>query len=321
MQYSPGFLLLLLAFLVVDAAFSTHAIVLTGNVSSRPGLGRGAYNGTIKESLRAAGLTLIREFQTSAGGIATSPAADRIACRERRGRDLLEFCVAYGLIALAVWTPLPWQRWLSLAALIWVLLTTWLSFDGWRAMGFRVAGFSRSVWVVGVALVLAAAAVALAAWLETLHMPPSPVQLLARYWSYTIWAFLQEFLLLNFFLLRLLRLVSNRFAAAFVATGLFALVHLPNPILAPLTLIWGYAACLIFLRYRNIYIPAMVHAIFGICIAVTIPGQVDHNMRVGLGYLTYREHGHHRQDRQRSQIDHTVSTVAWVMAEAPTRRS
>jgi len=228
--------------------------------------------------------------------------------------------VAYGLIALAVWTPRPWQQWLSLAALLWVLFATWLSFDGWRAMGFRAVGFWRSTWVIAVALALVAASVTVAARLQTLHAPESPILFLSRYWSYTIWAFLQEFLLLNFFLLRLLRLLPNKIAAAMAAAALFALVHLPNPVLTPLTLIWGYAACLIFLRYRNLYIPALVHALFGICIAVTIPGPVDHNMRVGLGYLTYREHRHHRAGNQRSQIDHTVSTVAWVMAEAPMRR-
>jgi membrane protease YdiL (CAAX protease family) len=262
-------------------------------------------------------MAITREFQsdlnTAASSVRNRPS--------RRNRDLLEFCTAYGLIALAVWTPRPWQQWLSLAALLWVLLTTWLSFDGWRAMGFRVVGFWRSTWVIGVALGLVAAGVAAAARLQTLHAPESPALFLSRYWSYTIWAFLQEFLLLNFFLLRLLRLLPNRIGAAMVATALFALVHLPNPVLTPLTLIWGYAACLIFLRYRNLYIPAVVHALFGICIAVTIPGPVDHNMRVGLGYLTYREHGHHRVGLQRSQIDHTVSTVAWVIAEAPIRRS
>jgi membrane protease YdiL (CAAX protease family) len=212
---------------------------------------------------------------------------------DRKRRDLLEFSIAYGLILLALWAPQPWQRWLSLVALAWVILATFLSFDGWRTMGFRVSRFWRSLWVVGMALLLAAAAVILAASLQTLHVPHFPWLFLNRYWAYTIWAFLQEFLLLNFFLLRLLRLIKNRTAAAIVATTLFALTHLPNPILTPLTLIWGYAACLIFLRYRNIYMPAMAHAIFGICIAVTIPGPVDHNMRVGLGYLTYREHPTH----------------------------
>jgi hypothetical protein len=249
-------------------------------------------------------------------------AADRrIEGRQRRRRDLLEFSVAYGLIAIAVWTPLPWQRWLSLAALIWVLLATWRSFDGLCAMGFRVTHLWRASWVAALVLLLAAAAACVAAWLGTLHVPQSPVLFFARYWSYTIWAFLQEFLLLNFFLLRLLRLLPGKTSAAILATGLFALVHLPNPILTPLTFLWGYAACLIFLHYRNIYIPALAHAILGICIAVTIPGPVDHNMRVGLGYLTYRQHGRHQPRDHRSQIDQTVSTTAWVTAEAPTRRS
>jgi hypothetical protein len=254
-----------------------------------------------------------QELQFGSGIIENRVAFERTG----RGRALLEFSVAYGLIALAVWTPRPWQQGVSLVALFWVLMATWLSFDGWRATGFRVTGFWRATWVLGVALVLAAMATALAAWLQTLHVPSFPKLFVQRYWAYTIWAFLQEFLLLNFFLLRLLRLLPSRNTAAIVASTLFALVHLPNPVLTPLTLIWGYAACLIFLSYRNIYVPAMAHALLGICIAVTIPGRVDHNMRVGLGYLTYREHRH----LQRSQIDHTVSTVAWVMAEALTRRS
>ena len=47
---------------------------------------------------------------------------------------------------------------------------------------------------------------------------------------------------------------------------------------------------MLFLRYRNLYPLAISHAILGISIAITVPGPVDHNMRVGLGYLTYRQH-------------------------------
>ncbi len=239
------------------------------------------------------------------------------APRNRRKRDLLEFSVAYGLIAVALWTPQPWQRWLSLLALASVLLATRFSCDGWDAMGFRTTGFWRSTWVVGVALLLATVGIVLAARLQTLHAPSTPGLFAQRYWAYAIWAFLQEFLLVNFFLLRLLRLLPNPYLAALAATGLFTATHLPNPILTVLTLIWGLAACLIFLNYRNIYPLALSHAIFGICVAITIPGPIDHNMRVGLGYLTYRDRSH----RHRSQIDHTVSTVAWATAEAPTRCS
>ena len=241
------------------------------------------------------------------------------AAEGRRRRDFLELSVGYGLILLALWTPNPWRRLPSLAALAWILLVSFLSFDGWSAMGLRVSGFLRSAWVVGVALVLAAAAVVLAGRLHTtLHLPGGPIMIVKRYWAYTIWAFLQEFVLLNFILLRLLRVLPNRKLACLAAAGLFAVAHLPNPILTPVTLIWGFAACLLFLEYRNVYTLAMAHAIFGICIALTVPGPVDHNMRAGLGYLTYRQH---RRNHHRSQKDHIVSTVAWVIAEAPTRRS
>ena len=234
----------------------------------------------------------------------------------RKRRDLFELSVAYGLILIALWTPQPWQRWLSLVALAWVVLATCYSFDGWKTMGFRAAGFWASLWVVGVALVLAAGAVFLAFQLKTLHAPTPLTLFFRRYWAYTIWSLLQEFLLLNFFLLRLLRLLRGKTMAAMAATGLFGFAHLPSPILTAVTLIWGYAACLIFLHYRNIFTPALAHAIFGISIAITIPGPVDHNMRVGLGFLTYRP----PRPVQRSQIDQTVSTVAWVMADEPTRR-
>jgi len=211
----------------------------------------------------------------------------------RGSRDAFEFWVAYALIALAIWSPPIVQQVLALAALGWVVWSTVRSFDGWRAMGFRVSAFWRCTWVVPVALSLSAAAIAVAAQAGTLHAPASVLQFLQRYSGYAIWSFLQEFLLLNFFLLRLLRLVSGKHLASLAAASLFALVHLPNPVLTPLTVIWGYVSCLIFLRYRNIYIPSLAHAILGITIALTVPGPIDHNMRVGLGYLTYHEHKHH----------------------------
>jgi membrane protease YdiL (CAAX protease family) len=236
---------------------------------------------------------------------------------ERRRRDLVELVVGFGLILLAIWTPRPWQTWIALIALAWVVLATALSFDGWSAMGLRERGFLRSLWVTGAALLLAAGAVAVSSQIHTLHVPSEPALFVHRYWTYAVWALLQEFLLLDFFLLRLLRLLPQKLAAMLVTVGLFTLAHVPNPVLMPLVVVWGLIACVMFLRYRNVYTLGLAHAILGICVAITVPGTVDHNMRVGLGYLTYRPPHHH----YRNQRPHTVSTNAWVMAEAPTRRS
>jgi hypothetical protein len=203
-------------------------------------------------------------------------------------RNLLELSIGYGLILLAVWTPQPWQRVFSGAALAWIMLVVGLSFEGWTEMGLHISGSLRALWVVGLALVLAVAASTLAGRLHTLHLPGGPTMVVKRYWGYAIWAFLQEFLLLDFVLLRSLRLLPDRKAAVMATAGLFAFAHLPNPILTPATLIWGFVACRLFLRYRNVYTLAVAHAILGICIAAAVPGPVTHHMKVGLGYLTYR---------------------------------
>jgi hypothetical protein len=196
------------------------------------------------------------------------------------------------LILLVIWTPRPWQRYLWWVAAASVLIITCISFDGRRAMGLRTANFGRSLWVVGVALLLAGAAVLVAARLHTLRLPHGPFAFAATYCAYAVWSGVQQFLLQGVFLQRLLRLIPNTTRAALAASALFAIAHLPSTILTPITLIWGFAACLIFLRYRNLYSLALAHAILGIAVAVTIPGPVDHNMRVGLGYLRY---GHRPQ--------------------------
>ena len=234
-----------------------------------------------------------------------------------RRRAVVELVVGYGLILLVIWTPRPWQRLLYWAPVVWIAGVTWINFRGWSSMGLRLKNLLRSSWVVGLALVIAAAAVLVAIHLGTLHVPGSVSLFVETYIGYAIWSFVQQLLLLDFFLGRFVQLVRSK-AQAVVGTALvFALAHLPNPILTPATLIFGIATCLIFLHYRNLFTLGMAHAILGIAIACTFPGYVTHNMRVGLGYVRYHPRRHH----QRSQTDQMVSTEAWVMAEAPTRRS
>ncbi len=100
---------------------------------------------------------------------------------------------------------------------------------------------------------------------------------------------MQQFLLQSYFLLRFLRLLPGKAAPIIAATGIFALAHLPNPILTPITIVWGAISCILFLRYRNIYALGVAHGIMGLCIAVTVPNSLHHHMRVGLGYLRYHQ--------------------------------
>jgi membrane protease YdiL (CAAX protease family) len=168
------------------------------------------------------------------------------------------------------------------------------------------------LWVVVVAAILAGLAVYTAGRMQTLHPLHGPTPVLAHVWGYLIWSVMQEFLLQIYFLLRLMRLLPGKVAPVLAAAGFFSLAHLPNPVLTPITLLWGIAACLVFLRYRNIYALGIAHGILGLCVAVIVPDSLQHHMRVGIGYYRYHPQRNHR--------DHMVSTDAWVIADAPTRR-
>ncbi len=220
----------------------------------------------------------------------------RVSAGRSSRRDAWELGIGYGLILAVLWTPRPYQRGLYLVAALFLSVVTALAFRGWSAMGLRRENLGRSAWIVAVAALLAAGTVLAAARLDTLHAPGGFGALVRRYWGYALWAFVQQILLQDFFLRRLLHLLRGRqAAAALAAAGIFAFAHLPNPVLATVTLVWGAAACFLFLRYRNLVPLAIAHAIFGITLSVSLPPPVIRGMHVGLGYFTYRvAHPHAR---------------------------
>jgi hypothetical protein len=238
-------------------------------------------------------------------------------------RDLFELAVGYALILATIWTANPIQRVLYWLAFAWIVATSWARRDGWTTLGLGRKGLLQSLWIVAASLTLSGIAIFIAWRTHTLHRLHGPTPIFLHGWGYIVWSLMQQFLLQSYFLLRFRRLLPGTVAPIVAAAGIFALAHLPNPILTPITLVWGVISCILFLRYRNIYALGVAHGIMGLCLAVTVPNSLNHHMRVGLGYLRYHPG---RLDREpshdhRSQIDHSVSTDAWVIAEAPTRRS
>ena len=213
---------------------------------------------------------------------------ERRAPLERsKRRDLLEILAVYGMILVVFWTPRPWQ-YLALTLVIGALFFAAAnSFDGLQQMGLGGGNLRCSVLAVGISLVVAAFAITLAIRLHTFHFSGTTAAFLRRSCLYAAWAAIQEIVVQCFFLSRLLRVLGRSTWAAAVAAMLFALAHLPSPILMAITLVCGLAGCLFFLRYRSLYPIVLAHAILGIVIAITVPGSVDHNMQVGLGYLTW----------------------------------
>jgi membrane protease YdiL (CAAX protease family) len=235
-------------------------------------------------------------------------------------RDLWELVTGYVLILAVIWTPRPWQRYLYLVTVIFLVIVIWRSFENPRAMGLRTANLLRSSWVVAVALVISGMSIVIARHLHTLHGTSGPLGFIKRYWGYALWSFAQQLLLQDFFLRRFLSLTPGRKSAALAAATIFSLAHLPNPILTIITFLLGLAACFVFLSYRNLYVLAIAHAILGITIALTVPAPLIRNMRVGLGYLTYdRHHFHHAHNGSRTE-PHAALSNRYVAMAAGTER-
>jgi hypothetical protein len=231
------------------------------------------------------------------GNEVIAAAAEDCRIPRSRRRDLFELGGIYGLILIVIWTPHPWQAMLWVLAAITTAYVAYLSFEGFNSMGLCTANLVRSLWAVAFAMAVSMVAVSVAGRFHTLHMPDTPLLFLRRYGLYVVWAAVQQIVLQWFFLSRSLRLLPDATSAAALTAGLFAVAHLPNPVLTLITLVFGLASCLFFLHYRNLVPLAIAHAILGICIAITIPGSIDHNMRVGISYLTYVD---------RTALSHTV---------------
>jgi len=151
-------------------------------------------------------------------------------------------------------------------------------------LGLGLRQFFSSLWILPTAAVVAAGGILLAQQAGTFHDLYKGD--LTHVSGYVIWTIYQQFLLQDYFMPRLTRLLSTD-AAILLAAVLFAFAHLPNVPLTVATLIWGAISCALFRRYRSLYVLGIAQGLLGLCFAVCVPDVFLHHMRVGLGYYHY----------------------------------
>jgi len=205
---------------------------------------------------------------------------------------------------VVIWTPRPWERVLWLVAVAGIACQ-FTCLSNQRICGHRIGGiprvklsapwacarrnFLRSLWVVGVALALAAVALIRRGSTKRLsssrcrqpHMKAACLVFFKTFWSYALWTFVQQFLLQGFFSLRLLRIIPSPRTAGLCGSGPVRSGASAHPVLAPLTLVWGFAPAWFFFATGTCYPLAIAHAIFGISIAITVPVRWCGTLRVG----------------------------------------
>ncbi len=205
--------------------------------------------------------------------------------RTSRARDLLELILGYGVVVGMIWTPERLQRTFTPIAFVLTLLVVLSRRQSRDELGLGARGLVPSLWILPASIALSALSVFVAAKIGTLH--PLYKADFTHISGYVLWTIYQQVLLQDYFMNRLLRLVSNESIAVTLAGVLFAAAHLPNLVLTAATLVWGIVSCALFRRYRSLWALGLAQGLLGLCFAVCVPDALHHHLRVGLGYLRY----------------------------------
>ena len=110
-------------------------------------------------------------------------------------------------------------------------------------------------------------------------------------WLYPIWALGQQLILNGYFADKIDLALQGRYSQnhSYLETALFtgllfSLIHLPNPVLMPVTLIGGILSVYFFYRTQNIYLIAILHAALALSVKYSLPDSWHHNLRIGPGF-------------------------------------
>jgi membrane protease YdiL (CAAX protease family) len=212
-------------------------------------------------------------------------AARGTATTTRNRLYALHIAVAFVLLEGALWSAGIAQRVWFWSAVIWVVLTVATPSHSRRELGLGLEGLRGTWWLLPLSLAAAATAVATAWWVGYLHPGFGEATQSSQYFAYGLWAVFQQLILQSYFFLRLERMLGSGRQAVVACALLFAFMHLPNFFLTVATFIAGLALCELFRRHRNVYPLGLAHAIWALCLAVTLSADVHHDLRVGFSYL------------------------------------
>jgi membrane protease YdiL (CAAX protease family) len=100
-----------------------------------------------------------------------------------------------------------------------------------------------------------------------------------------LWALAQQFVLQGFMNRRFQLIYGKGKTSVVCVAVIFAILHLPNPLLCVLTfvsaLLWGFA----YQRYPNLFAVALSHATLSCLLAISLPNWLLNNLRVGFKYF------------------------------------
>ena len=207
---------------------------------------------------------------------------------------LLEIAAIFSLIEIRIWVldQLGIITALATALPILIVFLSWKkSGDNLKTLGLAPENFKKDLDLI---LSITICLLVLILWIGFIWNP-NFLQQKEIFWKwlkhlpgYFFWALLQNLWLNGYFTNRLEKVFPERPKLISAVAGiLFAIVHLPNPVLFPVTLIGGIMSAYFFQRNRNLYILALSHAILAVSLLYFFPDSWHHHLHIGPGFYIF----------------------------------